>query len=538
MRFRLLVLGALSALALLLLPALATGHAERATHYPDPTQGERPNIRSAGKAHIVCKPDSRKRIKRSWKGRSAVARRHRKRLAKLYKRCKYRHIQAAVNKAKTGHRILILPGVYREEPSRRVPLKDPKCAGDEYWEASGDNHQEDGRVPTYKHQVDCPNSRNLIAVIGDSLNDPDRRCDQKCNLQMQGLGRLPRHVKIENDRIKQDVIRADRADGFILHNVLVEQGGYNNIDLVETNGFKLTKLVSRWAKNYGILTFTSDHGLYADINAYGSGDSGIYPGSGPEGHCARYGVEVTRVNSHGNGIGSSGTAGNGTWYHDNKLHHNGAGSALDSFAPGHPGMPQDCSKWIDNEIYSNNKNLFDDQNEAYCNSTPFEKRRKEVVCPQFVTVVGTGLMFYGANRNVIQRNKIYDNWRSGIRLFWVPAAARGENDPTKQYDTSNANSIIDNQFGVGPNGALPNGQDVTWDEQGVGNCWERNQTAPGKRLTSDPPTLPTCSSGGSNNPTGNPLKTAAEAPCTQWHPRDNPDPPGCSWFTTPPRPER
>ena len=60
--------------------------------------------------------------------------------------------------AENGDRIMIMPGVYREEPSRRIPVKDPKCAGDEYWEDSGDSHQEDGRVPTFLHQQDCPNS--------------------------------------------------------------------------------------------------------------------------------------------------------------------------------------------------------------------------------------------------------------------------------------------------------------------------------------------------------------------------------------------
>jgi hypothetical protein len=34
----------------------------------------------------------------------------------------------------------------------------------------------------------------------------------------------------------------------------------------------------------------------------------------------------------------------------------------------------------------------------------------------------------------------------------------------------------------------------------------------------------------------NPVKTAAEAPCVQWNPRTNPDPPGCSWFSTPSKP--
>ncbi len=155
-------------LALALVPALAFGHAERATYFVDPAKGERPALRSTGPARIVCKPDSRRLIRKSWAGRSGKNTRERKRLTKLMKRCRYRHIQQAVDAAKSGDRIVIMPGVYREEPSRKIPVKDPKCAGDEYWEASGDNHTEDGRVPTYKHQVDCPNARNLIAVIGDS----------------------------------------------------------------------------------------------------------------------------------------------------------------------------------------------------------------------------------------------------------------------------------------------------------------------------------------------------------------------------------
>ena len=525
-------------LALAGLPAAAAGHAERSTYYPDGSAGKRPEYRTTGRALVVCKPDSRRLIKASWSGHSARNTKQRKRLTRLMRKCRFRHIQAAVDAAQTGDRIMLMPGTYREEPSRAIPVKDPKCAGDQYWESSGDNHQEDGRVPTFLHQHDCPNARNLIAIIGDSL-DEDRVCDHKCNLQMEGLGRRARDVVIEGDRLKPDVIRADRADGFALHNVTVEQGAYNNIDLVETNGFRLTKIVTRWAKNYGALTFTSDNGLYDNVEAYGSGDSGVYPGSGPEGHCARYGIEVTRVNSYGNTLGSSGTAGNGTWYHDNRMHDNATGVALDSFAPGHPGMPQDCSKWTSNDIYSNNVNPFVDDRDAYCNDVPFDKRRKDVVCPQFIAIVGAGFMWYGVNKNIVENNRIYDNWRSGMRLFWVPATLRGDNDPSDQNDTSNGNRITGNSFGIAPDGsAAPNGQDVLWDEQGVGNCWEGNQTATGKPLTSDPPSLPDCASGGSSSPVSNAVKTAAEAPCVQWNPRTNPDPPGCSWFTSPPRPER
>lgn len=517
-------------MVLLALPALASGHAERATFYPDHAAGRVPARDTSRPDLIVCKKGSRAKIKQEFKGRRRKAR------LRLLGRCRFRDIQAAVNKARTGDRIAVMPGRYKELPSRAVPVNDPKCAGDQYWEASGDSHQSDGRVPTYLQQYTCPNARNLIAVIGDSLDD-DRVCDVRCRLTIQGFGRRPEDTLIVGDRLKPDVIRADRADGFQLRNIAAEQGAYNNIDVVETNGFYLDRITSRWASHYGVLTFTSDNGVYDHITAYGSGDSGVYPGSGPERHCQDYGIEVRNVNAYGNTLGASGTAGNGTWTHDNDFHDNAAGIANDSFAPGHPGMPQDCSKWTGNVIHSNNVNLFDDANERYCIDTPFEKRRKTVVCPVFQVVVGTGFMFYGVNDNIIDGNYVYDQHRDGIRQFGVPAPARGEMDPAKLYDTSNGNKYTGNYLGVRPDGTPDrNGLDVYWDEQGLRNCWEGNRTAPGRALTSDPASLPDCKSGGSINMVGNPAKLAQDLPCVNWNPQTNTDPPGCTWFTTPPDP--
>ena len=506
----------------------ALAHPERSTEFPDASKGAVPKYRHASPPLIVCKRDSKARVRKIFKGR-ARARTKRIRLRAL-KRCRFRHIQSAVNRAKTNDRIQIMPGVYREEPSRRIPVNQAECAA--MFETPDDG---DAPVATYEHQVKCPNARNLIAVVGDSLADPDRVCDQKCNLLIEGMGRSPRDVVVEGDRLKKDVIRADRADGFFLRNLYVEQGAFNDVDVVETNGFRLRKLITAYGQNYGVLSFASDHGLYEHIEAYGNGDSGIYPGSGPEGHCKRYGIEIRHVNSHHNVLGYSGTAGNGTWTRNSKFHHNNAGISNDSFASGHPGMPQDCSKWTANQVYSNNVNYFTNDRDAYCKNTPFEKRPKTIVCPQFQVPVGSGFILYGVNSNLIQDNTIYDNWRSGVRLFWVPAAVRGENDPAKQFDTSNHNVFLGNQMSLDANNKrAPNGVDFFWDEQGIGNCWRGNQ-APGGRITSDPASLPQCPRG-SIFQQSNPSKTAAEAPCATWDPDTQPDPPGCTWFTTPAKP--
>ncbi|HEY1275393.1 MAG TPA: right-handed parallel beta-helix repeat-containing protein [Thermoleophilaceae bacterium] len=538
--------GAVALMAMAVVTAVAYGHAERLSYYPDYKLGKVPKYRKSGPARVVCKSDSGRRIRRQLHGKA------RKHNLALLKRCRYRHIQQAVNAAKSGDRILILPGVYREEPSRRVPEPDPKCKDD--YEEYADPHfgaapDEKVRVANFEYQRKCKNAQNLIAIIGDGP-DKDRRCDHRCNLQIEGTGTKPSQVLIDGKRSKLNVIRADRADGIHLRNFTVQFSDFNNIYVLETNGFRLEKIVSRWSREYGFLSFTSDNGLYRKLTAYGSGDSGIYPGSGPEGHCKRYGIEVDRVNSYGNTIGWSGTAGNGIYTHDSRFHHNATGITTDSFAGGHPGMPQDCSKWEDNRIYSNNYDLFNEQNDQYCyiKNRPIAERDPKHVCPAFQVPVGTGMLIGGGNDNIVKNNYFYDNWRQGAMLFWVPSAFRGT-DPTGQsqnsgpaydsgMDTSLGNRYEGNVMGVRPNGARdPNGVDFWWDEEGRGNCWTNNKAIAGGTLTSNPGTLPDCPGSSLLTP-ADPVKLAMLAACSSWDPQDdvNQDPPGCDWFTRPPEP--
>jgi hypothetical protein len=538
--------GALAGLlaAALIAPA-ASAHPERRAFFPDASKGSVPHHRTTGGQRlVVCKPDSAKRIRRTFSGR-----RERKRL-RLVEKCRFRNIQEAVDAARSNARIQILPGVYRERPSRRAPEPDPRCAGD-YEEigrnllGTGVSTETRARVANYEYQRKCPNAQNLIAIIGDS-GDRDRVCDHKCNIQIEGMGRRRSDVLISGQRSKLNVIRADRADGIYLRNFTVEFSDFNNIYILETNGFAMRNIESRYSREYGFLSFTSDHGLYARLEAYGSGDSGIYPGSGPEGHCKRYGIEIRNVNSHHNTIGYSGTAGNGIWAHDNRFHHNSTGMTTDSFASGHPGMPQDCAKFERNVIASNNEDYFNDQRDAYCKQPP-AKRDPKIVCPTFQVPVGTGIGILGGNGDIVRDNWIYDNWRDGVKLLYVPAAFRGE--PEKGIDTSFDNTFADNMMGMRPDGARdPNGNDFWWDEQGRGNCWSGNKGPGGAAPSSNVPVvpatpmapalggLPPCPGSTVVLP-GDPAKSASQATCSTWDPATNPDPPGCDWFTRPPEPQ-
>lgn len=128
----------------------------------------------------------------------------------------------------------------------------------------------------------------------------------------------------------------------------------------------------------------------------------------------------------------------------------------------------------------------------------------------------------GGNRNVIERNHIYDNWRRGTMLISVPGPPGRSRNPTSYDNVQRANAM-----GLAPGGRRkPNGVDFWWDEHGRGNCWEANGS-----VTSDPASLDACPGGEGQ---GDARKAAVLSACGSW-----PDPQksaGCNWFTTPPRP--
>ena len=129
--------------------------------------------------------------------------------------------------------------------------------------------------------------------------------------------------------------------------------------------------------------------------------------------------------------------------------------------------------------------------------------------------VGTGILIAGGNDNIVEGNYIFDNWRRGTMLHWVPASFRGEPDPAKAFDTSNNNAYVDNCMGIRPpdlrapdysscqGSRDANGVDFWWDEEEgqdcdpdqpgcvdtetvKTNCWSGNAGPNGGQPTSDP----------------------------------------------------
>jgi hypothetical protein len=581
---RILIILATTTALLAIATGAAVGHVERSSYWPDPAPdrnvtpaagGKVPkarglasalNRRARGDTYVVCKSNSLRKAIRSirgarrkgWKVRptartrklsTRAARRLTRINRRLAERCRFRHIQKAVNRAGNNDRVVVMPGEYLEEPSRRKPTDDPKCV---QYEEESENGQ---GAATYRYQVNCPNDQNLIFVQGRALTNeavpfppradrrgiPDEGACVRCNLQIEGSGvkagdvlvdlaEQPKATKLRGpaDPIKDVGIRADRADGFVLRNMTFAHANEHGIYVHETDGYVLSRFKVFYNKEYGTLTFTSDHGVTKDCEAMGHGDAGLYPGAAPETAeqttegARRANQVITRCDSHHNTLGYSGTMGNGTRVVKNNFYDNTTAITTDSFfAGGHPGYPQDGAVFENNNIYSNNFN-------SYAAGSDVE--------PRVPVPVGTGIFIAGGNGNEIRGNRIWDNWRRGTMLIHVPDALSGSTAPPGTVSTAHRNRYHDNVMGRTPGGErMPNGVDFWWDEAAAqeDNCWFDNG-----QVTTEPaaPLMPESCENTSAGVTYGPKLTGELLPCAGSIESDNYDPNACPWFRTPPKP--
>ena len=59
--------------------------------------------------------------------------------------------------------------------------------------------------------------------------------------------------------MKDVIIRADRADGFVVRNLTTRGAVEHGIYIEETDGYRIERTKMFWAADYGNLTFTSGH---------------------------------------------------------------------------------------------------------------------------------------------------------------------------------------------------------------------------------------------------------------------------------------
>ncbi|MEA2331886.1 MAG: hypothetical protein QOH58_2024 [Thermoleophilaceae bacterium] len=611
------------------LPAAALAHLERPSYWPDPAPdrsvtpaagGKVPQVRSlqsavtgsgAGQVRVVCQGragrDSLRLLARSisqarrggyrirpsqpkLRLTAKQARKLARQNAALARRCKYREIQPAVTASGNNDRVVVLPGRYTEPTSRSQPLNDRRCADMTQLDSGG------GATPSFRYQATCPNDQNLVYVQGRAVPDtpppspplanrqgiPDLGPCVRCNLQIEGSGVSPTDVIVDGAsgytskspearprRLhKHVVIRADRADGFVAHNLTARGALEHGIYVEETDGYRIDTVKMFWAADYGNLTFTSDHGLYTDCDGFGSGDAVLYPGAAPETGeqidlsfnlgGQRKNTVVRRCDMRGSVLAYSGSMGNAVRITNNDIYGNTAGISTDSIsAAGHPGYPADSVEIDHNRIYSNNLNLF--------------KKNPPVDPVVGVVPVGVGIFWAGHNNGRVHDNWIWDNWRNAAFLLSIPdffVSPEGNVHPGKScasttMSTSCGNRFFRNRLGRVPKGfrpfpelrafgnrvgatkgRAPNGLDFWWDEGGLesvtGNCWYGNTgpngkpgsvTGPGRGDGNDPLPANCATSTGA----GDPVKVGYLLSCFLAREGDAP-PEDCDWYRLPPKP--
>src|SRR3954452_4720124 len=606
----------LAIVASMALATAAFAHVERTAFWPNPKPdtsvkpaagGKVPKVRTLasalktkppGTTRVVCKTNSLKLAKRDIKRarkhgvnyrptetRSFSAKQGKRLLAlnkKLFKRCKFHEIQPAVTASHTTTAVVIMPGVYSEPTSRKIPSFPKEC--DKY---RTDNSDHGAGAVSYEDQFHCPNAQALVAVIGRKLDTapppesgPTGRPDPhgipnegkciRCNIQIEGSGPGPDSVILDAgnvasgngapiDPVKDVTLKADRADGFVLRNTTVRHAAEHDVYVLETDGYNLKENKYMYAGEYGTLTFASDHGVTRTCEAKGNGDSGVYPGGAPDSSGsqredsfypkARVHQLITHCDSHHNNLGYSGTMGNATHVLDNNFYDNTTGIATDSFyAGGHPGYPQSSAVYENNRIFSNNFNIY----------APDSDIKSAVPVP-----IGVGMLIGGGNDDTLKGNFIYDNWRRGTMLMSVPDAISCAPNtdgtappctPGSAATTSNGNVYTKNTVSRSPDGKeMPNGVDFWWDEYASnhGNCWTLDNVGqdgkPGS-FTSDPPRAPgdttapgylpvkDCDSP-SNSGAGDAQKETVLGACAADFQNGSYDSTVCDWFAMPDKPQ-
>ena len=320
--------------------AVALGHTERPSYFPDPAPdngvrpsagGQVPKARSLasalkkkppGRTRVVCQRGSMRRLRGSIRSarangyeirptdRRSFSAKQAKRLKRINQRlktlCKYREIQPAVTASGNNDRVVIMPGFYVEPTSRAKPTNDPDCS---QYEVNGDRPNETGAL-SFAYQFHCPNDQNLIAVIGrrpGSGQDPSPpRFDPPRHPQPwsvhplqpadRGLRREPRRCRDRRRRPRPRATEGLRAwargrtsrfaptapTGSSSATCTVRHAKEHGIYVLETDGYLLDRFKAFYNGLYGTLTFVADHGVQQNCEAVGHGDSGIYPGAGAE----------------------------------------------------------------------------------------------------------------------------------------------------------------------------------------------------------------------------------------------------------------
>src|SRR4051812_34737764 len=356
---------------------------------------------------------------------------------------------------------------------------------------------------TIQKAVDKAHKGDTVKVAAGTYKAPVKISGgKKAYLRLIGNPAKPRSVVIDLKSQKgakaQNAVLINSAPNVEVSGFYVKNYKANGVFAVNTSDYDMNHLVAGYGGGYGLYAFNSKGGRMTDSEAFYNNDSGYYVGQTPPQTKPKRTFAKNLV-AWGNVIGWSGTNMRYTTITKSVFYDNGVGivpNALDS----EKYQPAENNVIVDNDVFWNNF--------LYSKGAPFTLRK---AATGFEYPPGTGIVLLGGRRILVQNNRVYGNWLTGISVIKAINLEKPDNQDTI------ANKVEGNQLGL--NGTDLNGYDLFYDGSGSDNCWgDNDEHSPS--IPEDKHTFATCPFSGPNN-----FDSEVDGQAIGWLA----DPPGAHW---------
>jgi hypothetical protein len=311
---------------------------------------------------------------------------------------------------------------------------------------------------------------------------------RKRYLKLIGNPRRPGRVVLDGRGRMQNGFAVNEADEVSINGFKARRYRANGFFFTNLNGYTMNHLIAQQTGVYGVYAFNTIGGRILNSEAYHVNDGAFYIGQTPPQDNPVQTI-VRNVEGWGSPIGFSATNMRYVTITKSRFYNNAVGivpNALDS----EKFPPPEKNVIVDNEIFWNNLNFHE-------GDPPFEPREEGTAA---LVPIGTGILLLGGRDHLIENNKIFGNYLTGIAA--IDGILLTENPLAVSLDR---NIVRGNQFGLG--GTDTNGRDITYDGSGSDNCF--TLAASDSAFPADRSTIATCS-----GPNG--MQQAARDQMVQW----------------------
>ena len=287
--------------------------------------------------------------------------------------------------------------------------------------------------PTIQAAVDVAEPGDLILIAPGTYEEAvDVETE---DLTIRGLDR--NEVVLEGGFELENGIRV-LADGVAVENLTAQNYTTNGFFWTGVTGYRGSYLTAYRNGDYGVYAFDATKGQLEHIWASGSPDAGVYIGQ-----CYPCDAVIQDVVSEFNGLGYSGTnSGGNLLIVDSTFRYNRAGIVPNS------GSYELCYPGRETTIVGN---------VVHDNMQPDTPAIEDALLG-----MGNGILVAGSNRNVIERNLVFDHERVGIGLVPYPEEDANDGVPDPETWDTPCTEVRDDPPAVTDPEAL---SVVLWDPQ-------------------------------------------------------------------------